>query len=121
MIQSNTLSQQPDFILEKDTDNENMTLLLDNLFLNLLDTTLQDQVLELGKIDDFLKTFSITDPPFRNTDDWKLEVVDGRNTLFYKDRNYIPNDLNLQHDMVQMLHDHITPGHPGEAETLVAV
>ena len=98
-----------------------MTLLPDNLFLNLLVITLQDRVLELGEVDDFLKTFSITNPPFWNTDDWKLEAVEGRNTLFYKDRNYIPNNLNLQQDIVQMLHNHETAGHPGEAETLVAV
>ena len=61
-----------------------MTLLLDALFLNLLDLTLQDRVLNLGQLDDFLKDFSITDPPFGTSDDWKLELIDGRNTLFYK-------------------------------------
>ena len=50
MVQSDTLSQQLDFILEKNTDNENMMLILDNLFLNLLDTAPQDRVLDLGEI-----------------------------------------------------------------------
>ena len=72
-----------------------MTLLLDNLFLNLLDLTLQDRVLDLGQLDDFLKDFSINDPPFGALDDWKLELVDGRNTLFYKGQNYVPDDLGL--------------------------
>ena len=98
-----------------------MTLLLDNLFLNLLDLTLQDRVLDLGQLDDFLKTFSIDDPPFGTSDDWKLELVDRKNTLFYRGRNYVPDDLNLWHDIVKMLHDHETAGHPGEAETLVSV
>ena len=61
------------------------------------------------------------DPPFGSADDWKLEAIEGRNTLFYKGRNYIPDDLNLRRDVLQMLHDHETAGHPGEMETLVAV
>ena len=121
MIQSDTLSWWPDFIPYKDTDNKNMTLLLESLFLNLLDITLQDRVFNLGEVNDFLKTFSAMDPPFGNADDWKLEAVEGRNTLFYKGRNYILNDLNLWRDVLQMLHDHETAGQPGEAETLVAV
>ena len=98
-----------------------MTLLPDNLFLNLLDLTLQDRVLILGQIDDFLKTFSIDDPPFGTSDDWKLELVDRKNTLYYKGRNYVLDDLNLRRDVLKMLHDHETAGHPGEAETLVSV
>ena len=68
MVQSDALSQQPDFILDRDMDNENMTLLPEHMFLNLLDITLQDRILSLGQVDDFLKTFSITDPPFGTTD-----------------------------------------------------
>lgn len=121
MVQSDALSRWPDFIPEKDSDNENMTLLPNNLFLNLLDLTLQDQVLDLGQVDGFLKDFSIMDPPFGSSDDWKLELVNGRNTLFYKEQNYVPDDLGLWRDIVRMLHDHETAGHPGEAETLVSV
>ena len=101
--------------------NENMMLLLDDLFLNLLDITLQEHILNLGQVDDFLKAFSPADPPFGSPGDWKLELVNGLNTLFYRDRNYVPDDLTLQWDVVRMLHDHKTAGHPGEAETLVAV
>ena len=84
MVQSDALSQRPDLIPTKDTDNKDMTLLPDNLFLNLLYLTLQDRILNLGQLDDFLKTFLISDPPFGAPDDWKLELVDGKNTLFYK-------------------------------------
>ena len=98
-----------------------MTLLPDNLFLNLLDLTLQDRVLDLGQLDDFLKNFSIDDPPFGTLANWKLELVDRKNTLFYKGRNYIPDDLNLWRNVVMMLHDHEMAGHPGEAETLVTI
>ena len=82
---------------------------------------MQDRVLDLGQVDDFLKTFSITDPPFGAAEDWKLETIDGQNTLFYKGRNYILDDLDLQWNILQMMHNHETAGHPGEAETLVSV
>ena len=121
MIQSDALSRRPDFVPAKDTDNEDMTLLPDNLFLNLLNLTLQDRVLDLGQLDEFLKNFLIDDPPFGTSGDWKLELVDGRNTLFYKGRNYVLDDLDLRRDVVKMLHDHETAGHPEEAETLVSV
>ena len=71
MILSDALSWRPDFIPDKDTDNENMTLLPEHFFLNLLDLTLQDRVLDLGQVNGFLKTFSITDPPFGAAGDWK--------------------------------------------------
>ena len=98
-----------------------MTLLPDTLFLNLLDLTLQDRVLNLGQLDNFLKTFSIDDPPFGTLDNWKLKLIDGKNTLFYRGQNYVPDDLNLRCNIVRMLHDHEMAGHPGEAETLVSV
>ena len=121
MVQYDALSQRSDFIPDHDTDNKNMTLLPKHMFLNLLNITLQDRVLNLGQVDDFLKTFSITDLPFGTSDDWKLEAIGGRNMLFYKGWNYILDDMDLQWDILQMLHDHETAGHPGEAETLVSV
>ena len=120
MVQSDTLSRRPNLIPMKDTNNEDMMLLLDNLFLNFLDLTLQDRVLDLGQLDDFLKNFLIDNPPFGAPGDWKLNLVDGRNTLFYKGQNYVPDDLGLRRDIMKMLHDHETAGHPGEAETLVS-
>ena len=68
-----------------------------------------------------MRTFSPTDPPFSSPDDWKLEPVDSLNTLFYKDRNYVLENLTLQWDVIWMLHNHKMAGHPGEAEMLVAV
>ena len=41
MIQSDTISRQPDFIPDKDTDNEDIMMLPDNLFIQLLDVDLQ--------------------------------------------------------------------------------
>ena len=50
MILSDTLSRRPDFIPDKDTDNENMVLLPDKLFestsltIHLIDTDLQRKI-----------------------------------------------------------------------------
>ena len=121
MVQSDALSWRPDFIPEHNTDNENMMLLPEHMFLNLLDITLQDRVLNLGQIDDFLKAFSIINPPFGTPDNWKLETVGGRNTLSYKGQNYVLDDKDLWRDILWMLHDHETAGYPSEATTLVSV
>ena len=42
IIQSDMLSRQPDFIPEEDTDNEDITMLPDALFVNLIDMELQE-------------------------------------------------------------------------------
>ena len=44
MIQSDALSRWPDFIPDKDTDNEDIVKLLDNLFIQLLDVDLQRRI-----------------------------------------------------------------------------
>ena len=50
-------------------------------------------------------------------EDWKLEKHNGQNVMFYKGKNYIPNDMELRRDILKMFHDHETAGHPGELET----
>jgi Integrase zinc binding domain len=52
-----------------------------------------------------------------NLQDWKIEEIDGRKTIFFKGKNYIPKDLELRWDIVKMYHDHETAGHPGELKT----
>ena len=44
MVQSDALSQQPDLCPDNDTDNENMIMLPDNMFLNLIDMDLQQKI-----------------------------------------------------------------------------
>ena len=44
MIQSDALSCWPDFIPDKDTDNEDIVMLPDNLFIQLLDVNLQRRI-----------------------------------------------------------------------------
>ena len=57
----------------------------------------------------------------KDLEDWEVEEFEGKNILFYKGKNYIPNDSQLQHNIVQKYHDHPTAGHPGELQTFNAV
>ena len=50
-------------------------------------------------------------------EDWEVEEFDGKNIL----KNYISNDSQLQHNIVQKYHDHLMAGHPGELQTFNAV
>ena len=45
-----------------------------------------------------------------------MEKHGDKNILFYKDKNYILDDLDLWWDIVKMFHDHKMAGHPGELE-----
>jgi hypothetical protein len=40
--------------------------------------------------------------------DWKIKEIDGRKTIFFKGKNYIPKDMELRWDIVKMYHDHET-------------
>ena len=51
MIQSNTLSRRPDFIPKEDHDNEDRILLLENMFINLVDVDLQDRIAKAKSYD----------------------------------------------------------------------
>ena len=38
----------------------------------------------------------------KDLSDWKTEEIDGKTTLFYKGKNYIPKDQELRWDIVKM-------------------
>ena len=44
MVQSDALSRRPDFVPDNDTDNDDMTMLPEKLFINLIDTDLQNWI-----------------------------------------------------------------------------
>ena len=54
-------------------------------------------------------------------DDWTMETFDGKTILFFKGKNYIPQDEHLRRDIARSFHDHITAGHPGELETFNSI
>jgi Integrase zinc binding domain len=50
-----------------------------------------------------------------------VEGFEGENVLFYKEKNYVLIDVELQKKFIQRYHDHPTAGHPGELQTFNAV
>ena len=51
MVQSDALSQRPDFTPENDNNNEDITMLPENLFILLIDTNLQNRIAECKDMD----------------------------------------------------------------------
>ena len=51
MILSDALSRRPDFTPEEDIDNDNITMLPDNLFINLIDLDLQNRIANCDALD----------------------------------------------------------------------
>jgi hypothetical protein len=74
-------------------------VLPDNLFINLLDTELQEQILNREELDldvkNAIETLMEEGPTNLKNDlqDWKIEEIDGRKMIFFKGKNYIPKDL----------------------------
>ena len=85
MIQSNTLSRQPDLCPENDNDNEDIIMLPDDLFLNLIDLELQKKITISDDLDgnaaEALKLLLETAPTSMTTglDDWMVDRTDGQN------------------------------------------
>ena len=77
-------------------------MLPDNLFVNLIDVDLQDRIATLGDLDsnaaEALKLLLEIAPATMTAglQDWTTEVYHGHNILFYKGKNYIPQDTTLQ-------------------------
>ena len=97
MIQSDALSRRPDHIPENDDDNENIVILPDNLFINLINVelakmiesaTISDKLVQ--NISNVLSTKGI--PPIKSSlSDWKIE----NGKLFYQERCYIPDSNGI--------------------------
>jgi hypothetical protein len=51
MVQSDALSRRPDYGAKEQFDDEEKTVLPENLFINLLDTELQERILNGKEID----------------------------------------------------------------------
>ena len=101
MVQSDALSRRPDLIPDEDNDNEDIVMLPDNLFINLIDTDLQQRIANCDTMDkdamDALTTLLEHGPTTIKNDlnDWTMEKFGNKNILFFKGKNYIPLDDNL--------------------------
>ena len=121
MVQSDALSRRPDYIPEEDTDNEDVTMLPKGLFINLIDTELQERIANSDKMDKDTSEALVSLLGKEKIEDWTMEKFNNRNILFFKGRNYIPINETLRKDITEQFHDHETAGHPGELETYNAI
>jgi hypothetical protein len=101
MVQSDALSRRPDYGTDGQMEEEDKVVLPDDLFINLLDTELQEQILNRKELDldvkNAIETLMKEGPTSLKNDleDWKIKEIDGRKMIFFKGKNYIPKDLEL--------------------------
>jgi hypothetical protein len=94
MVQSDALSIQPDYGAEGQFDDKEKTMLPENLFIKSLDMELQERILNGKEIDldikNAMETLLEEGPTNLQNDlyDWKVEEIDGKQTIFYKEKNY---------------------------------
>ena len=125
-ILSDALSRWPDFCPDEYHDNEDIVMLPDHMFLQLIDLDLQQKIVLSDSLDQqaldtltFLLNDSLTVPlPLKqDLKDWTVHTDNNHQYLFYQGRAYIPQNDNLRQDIVRNFHDHITAGHPRELGT----
>jgi len=107
MVLADALSRRPDLCPVEDHDNENVVLLPEDLFVALIDVELRDTVAKLQQEDSIaleaLRLLTEVDPqsPSLDTDGWTTEVDSTRSkVLFYKGKIYIPQDMELQREIL---------------------
>ena len=127
MQQADALSRWLDHCPRDNHDNEQITLLSDDLFVNLLDMELQERILKATDLDFDItnalkgllqgKLLTLT----KDLDNWNVEELDRGRAIFYKGKNYVPRDEELRRDIMRMFHDHKMAGHPRKLETYNSV
>ena len=79
-------------------------MLPDSMFLNLIDTALQEKIATANDLDQqaidalkFLRNDTLTAPtPLKNNlQDWTFTEENGHRFLFYKDKTYVPCNIEL--------------------------
>ena len=95
------------------SDNTNVTLLPDDLFIHTIDTALVDKITSSTPSDplvlDALQCLSVGSPLFPRSSltDWHFSD----SCLYFKNRLYIPP--NARHDLVASIHSSLASGHGG--------
>jgi hypothetical protein len=112
-IQADSLSRRPD-LCPQETDNEDVVVLPEHLFVNLINMELQKKIANAKNMDydtaEAIKELLKQGPKEVKKDlmDWEVEEFEGENILFYKGKNYVPIDAELHREIVQKYHDHLT-------------
>jgi len=98
-----------------ENDNEDVTALPEELFIKALDTELQDAVALAQKADEAaLEVLHRLSDPSDPSSKWSIEKGPNElSCLFYDNRLYIPNDLDLRRRIIADHHDSPVAGHPG--------
>ena len=123
MVQSDTLSWRPVLCPDEDNNNEDIIMLPDDMFLNLIDINLQEKIAMSNNLDgnamEALKLLLIQGPTTMTMglNDWTIETQNGWNIQFYKEKNYFPKIWIYNKNF----YDHETAGHLGEIGTYNAV
>jgi hypothetical protein len=104
-IQADSLSQRLD-LCPQGTDNEDVIVLPEHLFVNLIDMELQKKITNTKNMDydaaEAIKKLLEQGPKEAKKDlmDWEVEEFEGENILFYKEKNYMPIDAELRRKIV---------------------
>uniref|UniRef100_A0A0W0F642 Putative reverse transcriptase-rnase h-integrase n=1 Tax=Moniliophthora roreri TaxID=221103 RepID=A0A0W0F642_MONRR len=123
ITQADALSRRSNEQDKVDTDNEDIVMLPDQLFIKGIDLGMKDDIIERLGLDNFHKSaleqlLEQGMPPIKSAlSDWKIEG----GLLFFRDRVYVPNDTDLHHRMVQSIHKTPGVGHPGQWNTVEQV
>jgi hypothetical protein len=133
MIQSDTLSWRPDFLLANDNEPEEVTLLPKERFIaslklsevdGIYDADLRAQIISGYAIDKLAQQVLIALGPTTlsaTSKDWTLRSVNEGLLLLYLGRVYVPDDLELRREILRRYHDVPSAGHPGQQATRVAL
>jgi hypothetical protein len=99
-IQADLLSQRPD-LCPQGMDNEDVMVLLEHLFVNLINMELQKKIANAKNMDydaaEAIKELLEQGSKEAKKDlmDWEVEEFEGENILFYKGKNYVPIDAEI--------------------------
>ena len=90
MIQSDALSRRPDLCPDEDTDNEDVIVLPDDLFISLIDDSLQQRIANSTDFDG-IATEALRilldagpTPMTKGLNDWTMDKSNGHTVLFYQ-------------------------------------
>jgi hypothetical protein len=105
IIQSDSLLQRPD-LCPQGTDNEDVIVLPEHLFINLINMELQKKIANTKNMDyDAAKAIKeLLEQGHKEAKkdlmDWEVEEFERENILFYKGKNYVPIDAELRREIV---------------------
>uniref|UniRef100_A0A0W0GFP5 Putative reverse transcriptase-rnase h-integrase n=1 Tax=Moniliophthora roreri TaxID=221103 RepID=A0A0W0GFP5_MONRR len=123
ITQADALSRWSNKQDEVDSDNKDIIMLPERLFIKGIDLGMKEAIAERLGPDDFHKSaleqlLHQGVPPIKSAlSDWKIE----KELLFFQGRVYVPNEDDLRRRIVQTIHKTPGVGHPGQWNTVEQV